>query len=102
MHTVATICRRLCRPVSSARNCGFTIAFRVPIPPGMSRTSKPQPAMAARRTPAGTATASDLAGLLRHDCNLGFTLQETEHFERSKEVEEFETIEENCPHVNRR
>src|SRR5437870_2296610 len=74
---------------------------RVPIPPGMSSTSNPpEPAMAASATPHGPQLLLTEAFLLRHNCNLCLGLQKTEHFKRSVKVEKFETIEENCTHVD--
>jgi len=56
--------------------------------------------MAASATPHGPQLLLTEAFLLRHNCNLCLGLQKTEHFKRSVKVEKFETIEENCTHVD--
>ena len=101
MHTVVTIRDASASRFNPAMNCGLAISFRVPIPPGMSSTSNPpEPAMAASTTPHGPQLLLTEAFLLRHNCNLCLGLQKTEHFKRSVKVEKFETIEENCTHVD--
>jgi hypothetical protein len=49
---------------------------------------------------AGTVTASDRAGLLRHDGKPGRGLQQTEHFQRPVKIQQFESFKENRAHMN--